>query len=324
MPTGDSVIRVTILGDAKALNTAINTADSKLKGFAKSTAFALGGAFVGLRALQGGVDFIGDSLQEADRLGDAMERLNLQLGPQFTDRLKDTADNFASIGASTQDILALEAIFADFATTAGIADPQIASLAESVAATATALTLTDEEGRDAQTMLDLVTKAATGSEKAARELGVTLTANATPTQQLVNILAQLDPKLQAATTGTGDLETKQAALQARIETLQGEIGEGLMPAFEGILSFFAAVLEDIPETVKGFEDLGNNIVNFGKTVLGPLGNVRDVLQDILSTFGLVEQRGTVTVPSVFGERNTIRRSQDFYDRNGLPGRAGVP
>lgn len=312
MARADSTIRVSIIGDVKNLTRAMGRADNATASLLRGT-LAVGAGFIGV---QKGFDFLQDATQEADRLGDAMGRLSTQLSSGTAEMLKRTADNFTRIGASSQDILEAEAIFADWATTAGIADSSIAGLAESVAATATALTLTDDQGRDTNAMLDLMNKAAGGSAKAAKELGVTITEGLSPMDQMRSILSQLAPKLVEATTGTQDLESKQRELQARTEELSAKLGEQLAPALASVLTIITDGLDDIDGAIWGFQQLGNVIDSFARGAVGHLQGVADVLGHINSLLrstssgvGAFDQRDV-------SERRTVQSVNNFDSRNG--------
>src|SRR6185503_5527558 len=113
-------------------------------------------------------------------------------------------------------------------------------------------------------VIDLIAKAAGGSAKAAKELGVSLIAGADGGAQLVNILTQLKPKLDAATTGTMDLEQNQAFLQARIETLQAKIGKELNPVLLDFWEGLNLVLEALPQLGKDLQEDIGQIENFGR------------------------------------------------------------
>lgn len=318
MARADSTIRVSIIGDVKNLAGALNTADKQSGGLLRS-AVKVG---VALGVVREGFDFIGDATREADRLGDALARLSNQIGPDFTGALRETADNFSDIGASTQDILEAEAIFADWATAAGIADPAIRGLAESVAATATALTLTDDQGRSVNEMLDLLDKAAGGSSKAAKELGVSLQAGLDPAAQMTNILGQLQGKVNDAFSAQKDLEGQQSKLQAQWETLTGQIGGPLSDALAGVVGFINDEIAAIPSAIAGWQMLGAAIEGFGRTALGPLGNVRDALENVLNLLGQTSSSGATqsglrgVINRRSGERSTVRNQQDFDERNG--------
>jgi len=206
-------------------------------------------------------------------------------------------------------MLELEAAFADVATATGIADPLIASLADNVAATAAAVSLLGDQ--DPATVVDLIGKAAGGSEKAMKALGVSLTdaevatramadTGKTNTKSLTDqelatarlelILEQLKPKLDAATTGTADLETRQGELNARVETLQASLGEKLAPALATVLGFINDEIDAIPGAIEGWQMLGATIEGFARGVLGPLGNVRDALEGILDLLNSVRSK----------------------------------
>jgi hypothetical protein len=326
MATGDSVIRVSIIGDAKKLTGALKEADQKTSGFLKSAAIGAGATIAAFGVVDKVTSFLSTSLDEAGRLADAMGRLTIQMGPEFTANLEKTAGNFSRIGASKQDILEMEAVFADFATTAGIADTKIAGVAESVAATAAALALSDDQGRDSSAMLDLITKAAGGAAKAAKELGVTLIDGADASTQLDNILAQLNPKLRDATTGAQDFGDKSAEMEAKMESLSAELGTKLTPALNEVLAFFIKVVDDIPRTIASFEDFGSHLVGFAQNVLGPLGNVRDAIDAIINGGqqlksvgkGLnVPIGGALTGSSRPPEHHTTKNQHDRDDRNGV-------
>ena len=320
MVRASSVISVSIIGDAKKLTGALSSADQATGGLLKSA----GKVLLAGKVINEGFDFVQDALGESDRLGDAMARLSTQLSPDTAKTLERTADNFSRIGASTQDMLELEAIFTDFGTAAGIADPTIAGMAESVAATAQALTQTDDQGRDASAMLDLLDKAAGGSAKAAKELGVSLTEGLSPADQMRSILAQLEPKLVDATTGTQDLASKQDELGAKFETVMGKIGQGLEGPLTGILQFIDDEIDAIPGAIDGWEMLGAAVEGFGRTALAPLGNVRDALEGLGDLIGDVAFNLTHIGQNVPNDRQVTQAAQREAERNGLDWSQGRP
>lgn len=318
MARGDSEVRVRITGDASSLKGALQTADRSLGGFALKA----GGALVALGAIKEGFEFIGDSLAEADRLGDAMTRLELQLGGPLAGNLADTADDFSKLGQSKQDILELEAAFADVATTLGIADPVIAELADNVAATGAAVALLGDQKPDQ--VVDLIGKAAGGSEKAAKELGVTLLEDVDATTQLRNILDQLKPKLDAATTGTQDLESSQSELDAKIETLQASLGEKLAPALATVLGFINDEIDAIPGAIKGFEMLADAIVGAFENILSPIARARDAIEGFLNLIPNIGGGDSGDRDIDFGEAAITRNLDNAAERNGLQRSMGGP
>lgn len=296
MASASSVIRVSIIGDVKKLNTAFSQADKATGGLLASTARLATGLFALETAGTAAAGFIGDSIDEYDRLSDATFNLQTQLGT-LAGPLIESAEGFERIGASKQDMIEMEARFADIATATGIADTEIAQFADDAAATAAAMGLLSD--KDPSETLDLIAKAAGGSAKAAKELGVSLLDGVDPATQLKNILEQLKPKLDAASTGTMDLEQHQKAMEARIETLQAKIGEQLNPVlldfWEG-LNLAADAMAGIPEDLKQIEDAA-------RTILAPLGNLNDLLGGIGDFFN---QKHSTTL--------TVNTGGDFFDR----------
>jgi uncharacterized phage infection (PIP) family protein YhgE len=315
MARADSKIVVSIIGDASKLSSSLGEAERKVGGFQVGLG-TLAKGFVALGVASAGVDFIKGATQEADRLGDALARLTHTLGPEFTAQLDSAAGGFAEIGASKQDILELEAVFADFGHASGIANDALATLAPTAAATAQALTLTDDQGRSASQMLDLLDKAATGSEKAARELGVTLTDGLDPAAQMTSILAQLSDKVTDAESSQKDLEGQQSKLQAQWETLTGQLGGPLSDALASVVGFINDEIDAIPGAIKGWEMLGAAVEGFGRTALAPLGNVRDALEGLSNLLGDVAFNLTHIGSGAVSERTIRQANEDFNNRQG--------
>jgi hypothetical protein len=257
----DSTIAVSIIGDTRKLTGALKSADRSVGTFSKS----LGGVPIGVLAAAGAAtvvagaaaNFLGGAVKEGDRLGDAITRLRLQLG-SLAGPLQDTASNFDFIGQSKQDMLELEANFADMATAAGIADPKIASTAEQVAAIAAATKLLT--GQDPTLIVKEIGQAAAGNKKPLKDLGVRLDDAAVKqlameqsgkknakalsdqdlaTARLTLILQQLNPKLHEAASAQSDVEQATGKVNARLETLQGDLGERIQTP---IATFIAALL----------------------------------------------------------------------------------
>ena len=310
MASASSVIRVSIIGDAKKLTGALSQADKATGGLLASTAKLAAGAIAIERVGTVAADFIGDSIQEFDRLGDATFNLQTQIG-DLAGPLIETADQFTRIGASKQDIIEMEARFADLATATGLTNTEIAIFADEAAATAAAMALLSD--KDPSETLDLISKAAGGSAKAAKELGVSLLSGVDPATQLANILQQLKPKLDAATTGTMDLEQQQKAMEARIETLQAQFGEALNPVlldfWEG-LTLAADAMGGIPEDLKQIEDAA-------RTLLAPLGNLNDLLGGIGDFFNQ-NHSTTLKVGVQFSDREALEAVQRETRRNSGP------
>jgi hypothetical protein len=299
-------ITVAVVGDVKGLSKALGKAEGEVGGFGKSVgklAGVIGGAFAAREVFQ----FAETALAEADRLGDAQKRLELQLG-DIADQLVDTADEYTKLGASTQDILELEAAFVDVGTALGVSDPLIASFADEAAATAAAVSLLGDQ--DAATVIDLIGKAAGGSERAMKTLGIEVTDAEVKARALADtgkrtadeltrgeiaaaayaiILEELKPKLDAATTGSADLEQRQRELGAEWETLTGKIGAGLEgPITDLLVALIAAV-----DWFEALEVQMHGVQQAFKDALAPIGNVTTALADVLDLLVDVGSRGLV-------------------------------
>jgi len=340
MVRGLSEISVRITGDASGLNSALGSAD---KGVGISLG-KIGAGLAAVGAVKAGFDFAGQSLDEFDRLGDATARLQYQLGP-LADQVESTSTNFLDLGASKQDILELAANFADLGTGADLSDAAIASNATNVAALATATSLLGDQSPDE--VVDLIGKAAKGSVRPLQDLGVTLDDGAVKARAMADsgksnaseltkselagarlalIMEQLSPKLDDATSSSGDLEQKQSALQARVETLQAQLGEKLSPALETVLGFIIDEIDAIPGAIEGFRLLGEGIVNFAEDALGPVARLFDVLGNIAGIVGgVVGGVGDLLGGGGGGgESSQVRNSQNYRERNGLSGTMGNP
>jgi hypothetical protein len=298
----DSTIRVNIVGDARALQGALRTSDKAVGGFGKTAAIA-GGAIASAFAVDAVVDFGQSALAEFDRVGDATTRLEEQLG-DLSRPLIDAADEFAHLGQSKQDILELEARLADMGTAAGIADEKLAPMAQSASVTAAALALLGDA--DADTIIEAIGKAAGGSDRPLKDLGISLTDAEVEARALADtgkdtasslteselaaarlalILEKLAPRVQAVTDGEADLEARQSTLQAKFETLTGKIGEHLEGPLNDFLTWVLSGIEGLENLDKALEIIGDQ---FG-AALRPIGLVNDALQTFV---GLINDAWT--------------------------------
>lgn len=295
----DSTVRVNIIGDADSLKGALQASDRSIGGFARGNIAKLGGIVAGAFAVDAVFDFANTALAESDRVGDATTRLEEQLG-DLSGPLIAAADKFADLGASQGDMLELEARLADLGTAAGIADEKLAPAAQSVASTAAALALLGDT--DAATIVDQIGKAAGGSDRPLKELGINLTdaevaaramADTGKTNagaltdgelaaaRLALILEKLAPRVAEVTEGEKDLEGRQATLGAKWETFTGKVGQAL----EGPLN---DLLDWILSGIDGLEHLGDFLAiveqNF-RDLLGPIARATDVLRDFVNLLG---------------------------------------
>lgn len=295
MVRGDSSVRVAITGDASGIQKASKDANKSVSGIGKAAKIA-GAAIVAGFAADAVLEFTQTALAEGDRLADATTRLEQSLG-NLSGPLIDSAEDFASLGQSAQDMLELEARIVDIGIASGITAGDLSSLADDAAATAAALALTTDVPADE--WLDKIGKAAGGSVRPLKDLGIALTdaevearamadtgkdnADALTEGELAAarfalILEKLQPRLADVATGSGDVEQRQAELQARWETLTGKIGT----AIEGPLNdFLGWVLSGI-DGLGMLDDLLGVIEQSFRDLLGPIARVADAIAGVLN------------------------------------------
>jgi len=329
----NSIINVSIIGDAQKLIGAVGAADAATGGLVKSAAKVL----VAGKVVTKGFDLVQDSLAQADRRGDAITRLSQKLDRVDVDKLVEGSDAFADIGASSQDMLELEAIFADLATSAGIAAPDIAESAESMAIAA--LSAAQVHDTDPSAIMDAIGKAAGGATRGLKPYGVDLTEAAVQARALHDTGKELpkdltDTELAAArtalilegfggivsdvTTGTGDLGQSQDELGAKFETVMGKIGAGLEGPLKGVLDFINDEIDAIPGAIAGWQLLGDAIVGAAQDALTPLAKVIDALTTINKLLPVALQVGNETRSGHRSDRDTSRAVQRERERSGTP------
>lgn len=332
MARADSTINVSIIGDAKRLIGAINDADKATGGILKSTLKVAVGAKVLETGVRKGFDILNSALDEADKRGDAITRLTLKLG-DLAQPLIDTSDEFAKIGGSSTDIIDLEAHFADLAVSAGLSAPEIAKNAQAMAEAAQAAS--QIFNADPTEIIDAIGKATGGATRGLKPYGVDLTDAAVQQEAMRETGKDLPSQLTAtelaaaraaliiqgfggavteATTKTADLKQQQSELGARFETVMGKIGAGVEGPLADLLGFINDEIDAIPHAIQGWQNLGHAVESFGRTALGPLGNVRDALEGILSLLG---QTGGIFSHGV-DELSIIKAARNHDERNGPP------
>jgi hypothetical protein len=296
----DSTIRVNIIGDARGLRTATGRAETQLTGVG-NTAKKVGGAIAAAFAVDAVLDFTQTALAEADRLGDATARLEEQLG-DLADPLIANAGHFATLGQSAQDMLELEARIADIGTAAGIADDELAPFAQDAAETAAALSLLGDQ--DAATIIDAIGKAAGGSERPLKELGINLTDAEVEARALADtgkdtadaltdgelsaarmalILEKLEPRVRTVTDAEADLEGRQATLQAKFETLTGKIGDAVDGPLNDLLGWILTGIGGLELLAGAFDDVDSALDD----MTGAAGDAVDAIRDLLQLISKV-------------------------------------
>lgn len=313
MADASSVIRVSIIGDASKLTGALDKGQSGIKGFVGKAGIALGGLF----AVDKAFDFIKGSLDQTDRMNDAIGRLQGTLGKTDEKKIEDIAGNFHKLGLSAPDVLELSASFADIATNIGIAAPKITDVAPELAGLAETMQLAGaDQGKDAAAIIVDIAKAAGGANKPLQSLGINLsdaavaqqamkdtgkslpgqlTESEKATARLELITANLRDRFGETADKTADLETKQHDLQAQVETLQAKLGGPLSDALSSVVGFILDEIDAIPGAIEGWKSLGGAIVDMVNRVAAPLGNLNDLIGQIGTNLGLAaDQQGKIT------------------------------
>ncbi len=279
MGVAKTVISVAIIGDAKRLIGAIGKADAATGGLLGSATKA----FAAVAVVDKAFDVVKDILEQTDRMGDATSRITSLLGDIDTKKLTDIAGDFSDIGVSAPDFLEIAAGFTEFASASGLIKPDdIATMAGGVVEFAGALG--ELKNVDPASLGDDISNfiaGTRGAQAAAKELGVPFDKALTPAQRYAELMARLPGLLNDVSGANQGLDDKQGELGAKWETFAADIGPPVEDVLSGILDLFIHIADDIPRTVKGFQDLAGGIVGFVQTVLGPLGNVRDVLEQII-------------------------------------------
>jgi hypothetical protein len=319
MATASSVISVAIVGDSKKFQKAVGGADKSAKGLAgslKGAAVGIGAALAGLFAINKAFDFLGDSLNEADRAGDALSNLNRLIGKVETKKLDKVADDFHDLGLASTDVLELSVGFARMARAIGLRPGLIGDYADDVAAVAKALSLTDEKGRDAAFFVETIGKFIQGPNKvrqgnilgikvsearaikeALKETGKASADMLTPAElaaaRLKIAIQKLQPEVDKALESP-DLELRQEQIQARIKELQRDIGEGLSPIIADLLKNLLDISESewVADMMKGVDVVKDGI---GKLQIG-LQRVQDseAFQSLLKGIDVVRE----TIPQL--------------------------
>jgi hypothetical protein len=342
MADASSIIKVSIIGDVKDLTKALDKADGGVKGFAKKA----GAAIAGLAVVDKAFDFLGGALDNADAVGDAMSRLEFTVGKTNTDKLASAADSFTRMGLSAPEMLSLEGSFADIGTAIGLNADTITNFADDVVVIADKLHDTDPDNKSTATFIDDIGKAAGGSIKPLKDLGIAVDENAVLQKALHDsgkdnpamltdsekaaarfqiILDKLNPILADATTGTADLRDRQAELAAKIDNASTKIGLALQGPLADLLTWITDEIDAIPAAMDGWRMLGGVVSDFASGALQNLGAVGVALEGIIRLLGIASSNpgpgirfnGGGAAATRSGENSTARTVQRIQARNGI-------
>jgi hypothetical protein len=290
----DSTVRVNIIGDAKSLQSAAAKSEKSVGGIGKAAKVA-GGILAGAFAVDAVLDFGQSALSEVDRIGDATARLEAQLG-DLSDPILAAASGMEELGQSRQDVLELSARFTDLATAAHLSEAEIAAAIPSATEAAAALSLLGIGGGDAATVLDLIGKAAGGSDKPLKELGISLSdaevearamkdtgkdnAEALTEQELAAarlalIMEKLQPRIKSVTEGEADLEQKQKELDARLETFTGNVGDAIDGPLTDLLTWLILMGEQADAGAKALQGVSDAFDAVGGSAQAQIDDLRE-------------------------------------------------
>ena len=313
MARADSTVRVDIIGDAKSLQSAASQSEKAIGGIGKAAKVAAG-VFAGAFVVDKILDFGQTAVAESDRVGDATLRLKEQLGGLSAPVIA-ASDDFARLGQSEGDMLELQARIADMGTAAGIADEKLAPMATSVGETAAALALIGDA--DAATIVDLIGKAALGSDRPLKDLGINLTDAEVAARALANnggdaaiamtdgelaaarlqiIMEKLAPRVADVANAERDLESAQSELDARFETFTGKVGVAVEGPLTDLLTAILAGIDAVEGLSKGTHVLVGDfavVVGWVQTLIGWFVDLVGILEDALRLIGGMKGPGWI-------------------------------
>lgn len=321
MARADSIIRVSIIGDASKLVSAVGKADAATGGLIKSAAKA----FLAARVVGEAFDVGGQALDNADRFADALTRIEGTASPELAGRIKDISDDLTDFGLSNVEVAEMAANFTDLATAAGVTQEKIGTILPDLLTLASAIAATT--GKTVDEVIVDIGAAARGNQRAVNDYGIVIDTALNPDERLTDILDKLNAKFPDATTAADDFAGAQEEVNAKWETFLTKIGEGLEGPLKDLLDFINDEIDSIDNAIVGFQLLGTAVENFGRTALGPLGNIRDALDGLLDLIGSVGNAlnniggGGQAGGGDFDTEAALRRQRE---RNGLPARQGGP
>lgn len=320
MATAKSIISVAILGDAKNLLRTFDTVDTRTGGFLKSAAkVAVAGTVV-----KKGFDVLGDALGNADDFRDSMDDLAGTMSPEFARRIQDMSGDFTNIGLSAPEVGAMAASWANLAKAAGVSAPLIETMTPDLLKLAASIAATTGKTVD-EVIADIGNAAGPRGQAVMRDYGVVVDKALSPEAKILDVFQQLLEKTPELTEKTGGLADKQDILGAKWDTFTTNVGLAVEGPLTDVVGWFADVSEMIPSAMDGFGMLGDRIIGFARDVLGPLGNVRDVLQKIAEMLpGAAAVAGSIRNPANLSgdpfrrrESNTVQDVRNYNTRNGV-------
>lgn len=325
MAVGDSIIRVSIIGDVKKLNTAIGEANRSMGGLLGSSARVIGGGFLAFAAIDKGFDAFNSTIDNADRAGDAMGRLASSVGDVNVEKLDSISRSFSDIGVSRPDFLEIVAGFSEFATASGkISASEIESMAGGVAQFAGAMgRLKDVDPATLGDDIANFISGTRGAAAAAKELGLPFDSALTPAERYAQLMEKLPGLLEEVTGANAGLDDKQSRLQAQWETLGSDVGPVFEDVLSGILDAIQGQVDAIPGAIRGYEMLGDRLASVAQQLYSPWARLRDIIDQVISGPGAGRTFQVAPGRAPRSESVTVRDAHDFNSRNGTTTRPKV-
>jgi hypothetical protein len=310
MPSASSVIRVSIIGDTKALDASLTKAQSSVK----TAALGIGGAFLAAGAISKGFDIAGDALAKADDFADSLDRISGTVSPGFAKRIEDVAFDMTNVGLSADEVGTLAANWADLATAAGVSESAITTVTPDLLQLAAAIAATT--GKTVDEVIADIGAAARGNQKSVNDYGIVIDKSMNPDARVLDILAQLTAKFPDATSALNDFAGSQDKIQSKWDNMMIKLGEALEGPMQGFADIVSEILDELADWPGAIADIVGAFEGFFKKVASPLATIADIINDITGDhtvrFTVVES-GTRTPRT---ERDLSRTQDNIRERNG--------
>ena len=229
-----------LVGDASKLKKTLDDAQGSSNKFGVGVgkvAGALGGLFAGAKILDFGRDAVSaftESQQAQSKLELALKNNTATVGVHASAFAKLNSELAKHTLADDDVIAATEAQIATF----GASESQIRDLIPTV------LDLSAKMGIDAPAAADMLDKAALGSVKALKTLGIEgYTPTGDKANDLANIQGLLDQKVRGAAQAQLDAAGPSAVMKKHMDELQEAVGSYLVPALTSLTEIGVKVID---------------------------------------------------------------------------------
>lgn len=275
----DSVIKVTLLGDAKDLERAFKkTGDDarswgdKMTSAGKSLSVGLTAPIVAGAALA--VDAAADEAREMDKLADAIRRSV----PGATDEMIAKNEEWATslqntIGVADSEIRAMEQKF--ISAGASIEDAQAKTAAAFDTATAT--------GKDYNSIADAMVKGMNGQVSGFSRLGVAVKKADGTTKSFDEILQDLAKHQGAAADGAANAGGRADIMRLKMADLGEKLGTVLLPVMEKVVE----IASKVADWFNNLSPAGSKVVVVIAGIAAAIGPLLIVGAKLVKAFGVI-------------------------------------